>query len=244
MRESDREVLDMAPIVAMDALSSAERDEVATRLADSGPEVAAAFDAEVCLFREVLAELSAAHTAEPSPELRSRLLDRIAHEEQEAAQPPPISLDERRRQSRRRNFLLVAAAALVVALGGVVVASQWPGASDQPTTAQVLAADDVRTTTGVLDGGGTATVVFSKEVDAGVLVMNNVAPPTEGTVYQMWLIGPEGASSAGTMTPEDVAPSTTAVLEEISGATALAFSIEPAGGSKQPTALFAELPLG
>ncbi len=45
------------------------------------------------------------------------------------------------------------------------------------------------------------------------------------------------------MTPDDVAPSTTAVLEDISGATALAFSVEPTGGSTQPTAIFAQLPL-
>ncbi|MBH0120427.1 anti-sigma factor [Rhodococcus sp. CX] len=112
-----------------------------------------------------------------------------------------------------------------------------------PTSAQILAADDVRTTSGSIEGGGTATVVYSKEVDAGVLVMNNVTPPSEGTVYQMWLISPEGMTSAGTMTPDDVAPSTTAVLDDLSGATALGFSVEPTGGSTQPSSIFAELPL-
>ena len=42
---------------------------------------------------------------------------------------------------------------------------------------------------GQIPTGGTATVVFSRERNAGVLVMNNVAPPKPGTVYQMWLVG-------------------------------------------------------
>jgi hypothetical protein len=39
-------------------------------------------------------------------------------------------------------------------------------------------------------------VVFSREKNAGVLVMNNVAPPAPRTAYQMWLIGDRGPQSA------------------------------------------------
>ena len=55
-------------------------------------------------------------------------------------------------------------------------------------------------------------MVFSREKNAGVLVMNNVAPPQPGTVYQMWLVDAKGPHSAGTMDAKAVAPSTTAVL--------------------------------
>ncbi|MDV3208129.1 MAG: anti-sigma factor, partial [Rhodococcus ruber] len=112
------------------------------------------------------------------------------------------------------------------------------------TSEQVFAAEDVRTTSGEIEGGGVATVVYSKEADAGVLVMNNVTPPAEGSVYQMWLMTPEGPESAGIMDAEAVAPSTTAVLEGVGHSTALAFSVEPPGGSTQPTQIFAQLPLG
>ena len=57
------------------------------------------------------------------------------------------------------------------------------------TAEQVFAAPDVRTVSGPIPSGGTATLVFSHEKDAGVLVMNNVPPPKPGTVYQMWLVG-------------------------------------------------------
>jgi hypothetical protein len=80
--------------------------------------------------------------------------------------------------------------------------------------------------------------------NAGVLVMNDVPPPAPGTVYQMWLVSPSGASLAGTMDAEAVAPSTTAVLENLGQSTKLAFTVEPASGSTRPTGqLIAELPL-
>jgi anti-sigma-K factor RskA len=78
-------------------------------------------------------------------------------------------------------------------------------------------------------------VVFSREKNAGVLVMNNVTPPAPGTVYQMWLIGDKGPESAGTMDAKAVAPSTTAVLPDLGSSKALAFTVEPPGGSAQPT---------
>ena len=93
-------------------------------------------------------------------------------------------------------------------------------------TAQIFAAPDVRTISGDIPGGGTATVVFSREKNAGVLVMNNVTPPKSGTVYQMWLIRAKGPESAGTMDATAVAPSTTAVLSDLGDSTALAFTIE------------------
>lgn len=242
--DHESDLLDIAPEFALDALTPHQRDEVAARLAEADPAVAARFAAEVREIHETLAAMSEATATEPPPHLRERLLRIIEdeHRSDPGTVPPVTSLDDRRNQ-RRRNFLLAAAAAVVIAVGGVVVASQWSSDQGPVTSERVFAANDVRTSSGTLDGGGTATVVFSKAEDAGVLVMNNVAPPSEGTVYQMWLMGPDGAQSAGTMTPDDVAPSTTAVLEDLSGATALGFSVEPTGGSTQPTAIFAQLPL-
>ena len=102
------------------------------------------------------------------------------------------------------------------------------------TPAQVFAADDVRTVSGAMPAGGTATVVYSREKNAGVLVMNNVPPPSSGTVYQMWLMGDNGAKLAGTMDAKAVAPSTTAVIREIGKSNALAFLVEPSPGSTRP----------
>jgi anti-sigma-K factor RskA len=51
----------------------------------------------------------------------------------------------------------------------------------------------------------------------------------------MWLINDAGPHSAGTMDAAAVAPSTTAVLPDLDGSSTLAFTIEPPGGSAQPT---------
>ncbi|HET8994495.1 MAG TPA: anti-sigma factor [Rhodococcus sp. (in: high G+C Gram-positive bacteria)] len=239
--DDDDHLLDLAAVYALDALSDDERRTIDALLAQADADVAATFQREVREIRETMAEVSHATAAEPPAHVRRRLLEAIGTAPGSSAPDSPIDLSARR--NRRRYFLLAAAAAVVIAIAGIGVATQI-GQDTPPTSAQVLAAEDVRTTSGSIEGGGTATVVYSKDVDAGVLVMNNVAPPTAGTVYQMWLIGPDGATAAGTMAPDDVAPSTTAVLEGISDATALGFSVEPSGGSAQPTAIFAQLPLG
>lgn len=124
---------------------------------------------------------------------------------------------------------------------GIALRSETRPSTEQ----QIFAAPDVRTVGGTLPTGGTATLVFSRDEHAGVLVMNNVPPPSEGTVYQMWLIGSGGgATSAGTMDAAAVAPSTTAVLPELGDSTELAFTVEPGTGSTQPTGeVFARLAL-
>lgn len=152
---------------------------------------------------------------------------------------------EVRRQSRWRTAAFASAAAIAVGLGafglGVLTRPSPP-----PTVAeQVLTAPDVRTVSRPL-GAGTATVVFSRDRNTGLLVMNNVAPPSRGTVYQMWLLGgAKGPRSAGTMGTAAVTPSTTATLTDLGASTALAFTVEPGTGSPQPTGtILAELPLG
>jgi anti-sigma-K factor RskA len=87
-------------------------------------------------------------------------------------------------------------------------------------------------------------VLFSRDMNAGMVVMNNVPPPSEGTVYQMWLLSDRAPLSAGTMNTAAVAPSTTAMLPNIRNSSALAFTVEPGDGSPQPTGkIFAKLPL-
>jgi anti-sigma-K factor RskA len=150
----------------------------------------------------------------------------------------------RPRIKRWQTTVLAAAAALVIGLGALGVGMALRPAPSPSTAEQVFAAPDVRTVSGEIPTGGTATVVFSREKNAGVLVMNNVAPPQPGTVYQMWLIDDKGPESAGTMDAKAVAPSTTAVLPDLGDSQTLAFTVEPPGGSAQPTSPpFAKLSL-
>lgn len=227
---TDIELLELATPYAMHAVSDAERADIERRVAEAPSPVAEAFRKEVRTVRETLAAVSAATAAEPPAHLRAEVLT--------AAR----SLASRR--SRWRTAVLAAAAAIVVGLAAFGVGVVLRPSASPSVADQVLAAPDVRTVSGRL-GAGTATVMFSRDKNAGVLVMNNVAPPSPGSVYQMWLLGAQAPTSAGTMDTKTVAPSTTAVISGLGNSTALAFTVEPGAGSPQPTgSILAQLPLG
>lgn len=234
---TEHDLMTLATPYALHAVSRSESEDIERQLAEAPELVARAFNDEVRAVRETMAVIAAATASEPPAQVRERLLAAI-----DEHAPLPRSVSPPRRNWR--SLVLSAAAALVVGL--VVVGIGWaiwpePKVS---TAEQVFAASDVRTVSGSIPTGGTATLMFSHDRNAAVLVMNNVAPPEPGTVYQMWLVGADGARSAGTMNGAAVTPSTTAVLPDIGASQSLAFTVEPGSGSSQPTTpVFAQLPL-
>ncbi|MFT4395564.1 anti-sigma factor [Gordonia lacunae] len=274
------ELLEMAPLVALDALSDDELRDVQARVAAAPQDLRTLFDKQVRATREAMAAISKTTATPPPPTLRDRILSaaradagldvsddgapvargtqapgtaaspaasgsataQTAVSETVGDQPAATAgsdLDPRRRLRRRWTYL-AAAAVLAVAIGaaGWVVgqsSSLEPEARPLASPAeQVFSAADLRSTGGPV-ATGNVTVYLAKSANTGVLVMDSVPPPQPGTVYQMWLIGPDGPRSAGTMTDKDVEPVTTAVLSGINSASALAFTVEPPGGSDRPT---------
>ncbi|HWF69317.1 MAG TPA: anti-sigma factor [Mycobacterium sp.] len=226
---TDFELLELATPYALHAVSDAERAAIDRQLAAAPPSVAEAFRNDVRAVRETMTAVSAATAAEPPTRLRAEVL---------AAVRPDAA-----HRSRWRTALLAAAAAIVVGLAAFGAGIALRPSSAPSMAEQIMAAPDVRTVSGQL-AGGTATVVFSRDRNAGVLVMNNVPPPSQGTVYQMWLLGDNGPTSAGTMNTAAVAPSTTDMLTNLGNSSALAVTVEPGTGSPQPTGkILAKLPL-
>jgi anti-sigma-K factor RskA len=223
------ELLELATPYALNAISDSDRVAIDRQLAAAPTTVAGAFNDEVRAVRETMAVISAATAAEPPDRLRAVVLAGVQ--------------SDTARRSRWRAAVLAAAAAIVVALAafGAGVALRPP---PTPTTAeQIMAAPDVRTVSADL-AGGKATVVFSRDRNAGMLLMNNVPPPSQGTVYQMWLVGDKGPVSAGTMDTAAVTPSTTHMFADLGNSSVLAFTVEPGNGSPQPTGkIFAKLSL-
>ena len=243
---TDPDLIALATPYALHAVPESELADIERRVAAAPPDVAQAFEDEVRAVRETMAVVSAATAAEPPDHLRDRLLTAVSSDPVRMLGPRISRRTGRtlRGRTRLRGTALAAAALLVIGLGALGVGLALRPAPAPSTAEQVFAAPDVRTVSGQIPTGGTATVVFSREKNAGVLVMNNVAPPRQGTVYQMWLIGDKGPQSAGTMDAKAVAPSTTAVLPALGSSKVLAFTVEPPGGSAQPTsAPFAQLSL-
>jgi anti-sigma-K factor RskA len=223
------ELLELATPYALNAISDSERAAIDRQLAAAPTTVADAFGDEVRVVRETMAVIAAATAAEPPDQVRAAVL-------------AGIQADTARR-SRWRTAVLAAAAAIVVALAafGAGVALRPP---PTPATAeQIMAAPDVRSVSADV-AGGKATVVFSRDKNAGMLLLNNVPPPSLGTVYEMWLVGDKGPVSAGTMDTAAVTPSTTHMFTDLGHSSVLAFTVEPGNGSPQPTGkIFAKLSL-
>lgn len=140
------------------------------------------------------------------------------------------------RPSRPWRWLVAAAAAVVLTLGGVGV---WRSLSDEaappPTLAeQVLGAADATRVARNFPGGATATLVRSPSLHKAVLVTSRMPAAPEGRVYQLWL-----QDASGHMTSAGVMPAGSdqiLVLEgDAAAAKAAGISVEPAGGSQQPT---------
>ena len=239
MTEPTEDLLTLATPYALHAMTEHELAEIDRRVAASPADVAAAFADEVRAVRETMALVASATATEPPDHLRQRLLASLGD-------APVVDMQARRKadKPRWRMATIAAAAAVALGLGGLGIGLSLRPATTISAQDPVFSATDVRTVTGDIPTGGTATVVFSRERNAGWLVMNNVAPPQPGTVYQMWLLSDAGARSAGTMNTAQVAPSTTAQLKDLGNSKALAFTVEQGTGSLQPTLpIIAQLPL-
>jgi anti-sigma-K factor RskA len=233
------ELLSLATPYALHAVTDAESIEIERQLATAPAEVASAFINEVRAVRQTMAKLSATTALEPPLTLRTRLLAAVSDS---STDRPNRSVS-----ARWRRVALAAAAVIAVGLAAVGIGlaiRPTPPPPSSSTAAQVLAAPDVRTVSGPVTGSGTATLVFSRDRNAGVLVMNDVLPPQAGSVYQMWLVGAGGPRSAGIIDAASLGPSTKAVLTDLGDSKVLAFTVEPIGGSTKPTTpIFAKLAL-
>jgi anti-sigma factor RsiW len=212
---------------AVDALDPEERAQFEAHL-DSCP----ACQAEVASLREATAILGSDVETEPPAALRDRMLADIA-----TVRPlPPASDQAQRRSPRRWARPLVAAAAAVALLGGGAVVWQQVDSSsthDLAAVDQVILARDARHVSVDLPGGASATVYTSRAEGKAALVTRKMPPAPDGRVYQLWL------QKDGHMVPAGImhgAGSQAVLLDgDLAGATAVGITVEPAGGSRQPT---------
>ncbi len=232
----------------LDAVDDTERAAVERHLA--GCEECAA---EVVSLREAVAGYAASVATDPPPGLRERVYGQVSR----TRQVPPgrtESAPVRRRGGRRwlRGVAAVAACLLLVA-GGVAVWSMqqrritMERASTQAAEQrameaerrelvirEVLSAPDARVRTMTVQGGGQIVVMTSLRQDRAVVVVSDLRQMSSDKSYQLWVVQQAKPRSAGVLKA-----GTTATTQLVTGglreAQKVCLTVEPAGGSNQPT---------
>jgi anti-sigma-K factor RskA len=245
---------------ALDALEGgAERDRFSRHLSRCQ-----SCAGEVRGFREVGTALAFAAATEPPPELRDRVLAAVARTRQlppevrSHARPRPARArapwlpwlsgavatigiviavilgfalahtHDELNQTRARNQALAAAQARVEA------ALDQAKEHDQ-ALAEILGAPHVTLLSQRTTKGGVAVVVLDAAKRQLVVATSGLPALPAGKVYQLWLIGPVKIVSAGLLPTAQNGVTTPVVATGIIKGDKLGLTVEPAGGSKQPT---------
>jgi len=192
------------------------------------------------------ARLGLAVTAPVSPALRERVLRRITTVRQETPGTPVRALPVRAGLKARllSRWALAACLAAAATLGGTTVWQHQQAADARAEARQasrsadeiaaVLAAPDARTRAAELAAGGAGTVVVSHSRDKAVFVVSGMTRPPGGKVYQLWFDDGGTMRSAGLMDP-DRSDQTVLLQGGVDRASGMGVTVEPDGGSKQPT---------
>jgi anti-sigma-K factor RskA len=186
---------------------------------------------------------------EPSPELRSRVMEMI--------EPEPRRVGGHSTFARVGDYLSVrslalgAAALLVIGLlsWNLALQGQVEDAQSQVQNlqGQVADAQAKQTRTIELEGSwaeqGAYAEVASMQENEIILVARNMPSVPEGRTCQIWVISDDVPKPSGLFQP-DGNGTATPITNSITKADVIAVTVEPAGGSEQPTSdpvLLAEL---
>ncbi|WP_406393160.1 anti-sigma factor domain-containing protein [Streptomyces sp. NBC_00887] len=213
---------------------------------------------EVAELQATVALLGRATAVTPPAALREEVLRKVADTPQETRETPgphevpgpqevPLPQADGTARSQARQLPRLALAASVVAVLAAVGVATWQyrEAEDaraatqraqerQDSVARVLTAPDVQVETQELRGGGTATVAVSRSEDAATLAVSGLPQLPADKVYEAWFVEDGTPVPAGLLSRN---PGRQLSLLEgsVDDATAVALSVEPAGGSPQPT---------
>jgi len=220
---------------ALDALDEAAAAEFSGHLASCD-----FCSVDVMEMRETAAALAVSVSTPPAEELRSRVLANVRTTPQLAGST--ASLDDHRRRRQRSSVVNrvlagVAAAGLVIAaaLGISLLKADQRADDSQLATDQLVALLAEPGTTvhhRQSSAGGSGSLVVSEDESEAIFLADDLADPGAGKTYQLWAMGDTGATSL-----DLVSHGTTGseVLNMPTGTTAFGMTVEPAGGSPQPT---------
>jgi anti-sigma factor RsiW len=214
----------------LDAVSDAEREDFERHL-----QHCPTCEAEVRGLRETAARLALARALAPPARMEQRVLAATYR----TRQLPPLPREQVRAARRfprrpafpRRLAVLAAAAsvAAALALGLTQLSAQHQLDRARATAiARVVTAPDARVETARASAGGSVTVVTSAALREAVVSTTGMAALPSGRVYQVWVMSPSGARSAGLLHD-------TSLLAAVVPGDRIGITVEPAGGTARPT---------
>ncbi|MCY9786420.1 anti-sigma factor [Nocardiopsis sp. EMB25] len=219
---------------ALNALSPDERTRFEDHLAGC-----AACVQEVRGFSETAALLGSTAAEAPPEGLRERVMEQVSRTRQLAPAPERLPEPRRRPWGWGPWLVLAACLAVVVALGAVVadqVGQVRELRERERLISSVLTAPDAEYTSGELEEGVSMTLVHSEERGRIVFGAQGLSE-LEGRDYQLWVTHENGAvTPAGLLALDDEGVAVPVVAAaDAEGAEGVAVTIEPEGGSEQPT---------
>jgi anti-sigma-K factor RskA len=224
---------------ALNALDAVERARFEAHLAESEEtrnEVTELADTAVILGLAVAPET-------PSAALRDSIMSKLDSTPQLAREQTVLGRAERKASARwferPAAALTAVAAAIALIVGGGVVANTIGNNTAQTAQADQLAAiyaaDDSQRLAVDVEGGGSATLVWSGGLGSSALIVDGLKPLPSDRVYELWYIDEAGARPAGTFSVAE-AGNTWRVLDGTMGAgDTVGVTVEPRGGSSIPT---------
>ncbi|MEU1182034.1 anti-sigma factor [Streptomyces sp. NPDC005820] len=242
----------LAAPYALDALEPDERRRFEKHLASCDR-----CAAEVRALAEDAVRLAWSQSAPPPAAMRGRVLAAVRATPQEPGRAPERAYEPqlpphvwgtrpapgRSRAPRARRPVFVpfatatAAAALVVASLFAVQANRTQDQLNAERTqareiAHVLAAPDARANTGTDAKGRSIGVIASASEGEAIITLSGYGEPAGGRVHQLWLMRPDVQPRSLGLFDGDT-PLVATGLDKTS--TSLAVTVEPDGGSAQPT---------
>ena len=200
-------------------------------------------DCESCVqevrgFTETSALLASATAQTPPAELRERVLAEVARTRQLAPAPERLPEPRRRGWPWTLGLALAACVAVIIALGAIVLDQGRQVdelRSNEQQIAAVLAAPDAVSTSAEPMEGVSVTVVHSETLGNLVFSAHGLDSLTDED-YQLWLTRDDGTVySAGVLSVDDAGFVLPVLAEPEEGTEGVAVTVEPAGGSEQPT---------
>lgn len=168
---------------------------------------------------------------EPPPGLRARLLAEVRADVAEL--PAEVARESERRAPGRRSgglrrfFLRPAVALTCVALIGAVIggyALRGGGGSGSGTT-----------TTKTVAQGGSVRATLERSGDSGTLELTGLKQAPPGHVYQAWVQKGNRIEPSSLFDVRRDGSASTAIPHQLAGADMVMVTVEPQGGSKQPS---------